>query len=440
MKKLRFIYGIIISILLITIFEFDRRKNNDLFSPLCIFSVMQFLMYVPSIMFATVEYDQTLNEITLFPVFIFQLLFILSVLFGYSIIRISKNKNNQMKKCNKYHKIPKLSLIFFIYSLGFAAKIYTMFRSGGILAIINNPAEAYLSLTSGSGYFEIMKYFVYISVILIIYRASKTKSKFELLIIFIMIVGYIFLDLIYSRRSITFTFAIIVVFSWNYFFKKIKIRELIRPKLLILISLIAIMIVVLPVIRSGGFEEQANELNEISISEGIQDIATRFSMVGRDVFVYRYFNFSNYWLGRSYLNLPVSFIPSQIWSEKPAVDEGVYLTNLIYGNDVSPNDSFRSLVYKISIPFTTQGLLYANFGILGIIMGGMLMGYIYKCSYNKINTHGSVFNYLIYRMVIFEFGLTVMTLTNVVIELVIIKTTSLFFKKSRQIKIRSNEN
>lgn len=432
MENVRYIYAITITILLFTIFESSRRKNNDLLSPLCIFAIMQFIMYVPSILFATEEYKQKFNDITLFPVFIFQILFIMSVLFGYSIrtIKIGNKRKAYITENSSYEIIPKLGFILLLYSLGIAAKIYTVIRSGGILTIIENPAVAYFALTSGSGYLEIMKYFAYISFMLIIFRASKTKSKFDLLIAFIMIVGYIFLDLIYSRRSITITVAIIIIFSVNYFYKGLKIRGFLKPKFVLLIVTVSILIVVLPNIRSSNFSESNIELSEISIRQGISDITSRFSMVGRDIFVYNYFNINNYWLGKSYLNLPVSFVPSRIWVGKPAVDEGVYLTNLMNGIQVSPNESFRSLPFKFSIPFTTQGLLYSNFGIFGIIIGGIILGYIYKSSYNKIKSKNkTVFSYILYRMVIFELGLTVLTLTNITIQLLIIKITSSFFNK-----------
>lgn len=434
---MRYVYGITITILLLTIFEYSRRKHKDLFSPLCIFAVMQFLFYIPSIMFATIEYNQVFDDMKLFPVFVFEILFIISVLYGYYVprLKISNKSKVNTTEIKSYEKVPKLRFIMLIYLIGFSSKVYTVVRSGGILAIIQNPALAYIAITSGSGYLEIMKYFAYTSIILIIYRSSKTRHKTDVIITFLMITGYIFLDLLYSRRSITFTFAIIILFSANYFFKGIRIRTFLKPKLVLLIVTLSAIIVVLPNIRSSNFLENDIELSEISILQSINDITTRFSMVGRDTFVYNYFNSGNYWLGKSYLNLPVSFVPSRIWTGKPAVDEGVYLTNLINGIQVSPNQSFRALPIKYSTPFTTQGLLYANFGVIGIVLGGMIIGYIYRSSYIKIKGQNkSVFNYIIYRTIIFEFGLTVMTLTNIIMQLIIIKAISLLFNKSQQNK------
>jgi oligosaccharide repeat unit polymerase len=387
-----------------------------------VFSAMQFLLYVPSTMFATVEYNQVFSDFSLFPVFIYQIIFILFVLVGYSGKPLENKENVESAlKQSTHRKIPGFPLILSLYFVGILAKVYTIYISGGIVAILRNPALSYLNLTSGYGFFEILKYFVYTSIIFIIYRISLTKSKIEIFIAFLMIATYVFFDLVFSRRSITITFAIILVFSVNYFYKRIKLRYFFTPKLLILSIIIAIIIVVMPIIRSGNFMEYGQSIGEMNLVSSINSIFSRLSMVGRDIFVYSHFGLSNFWLGKSYLNLPTAFIPSSIWIYKPAVDEGVYLANLIYGFIVSPNESFVNLRYKTSIPFTTQGLLYANFGFFGTILGGILMGYIYKLSYYKIQIKkANIANIMIYRVIIFEFGLTVMTLTDSIIQIIII--------------------
>lgn len=429
---MRYIFGFILTIILIIIFIKSYRKHKDIFSPMCIFAFFQFIQYVPSILFATIEYGQVIDDRTVLPTVIFDFLFILSVLIGYSLKSKRGIKRQTNIDTNEFYNtiIYKRSQILLIYCIGLAGKIYTINRSGGISYIINNTAVSYLTLTTGSGYTEILKYCAYISIMLMIHRASKTKYKSDMLYALIMIAVYMILDMIYSRRSTTITLIILALFCVNYFIYRIKIRHFLKPKYILLIVFVSGIIVVLPYIRENTFSNYNMVKSEISSQQSINDMMGRLSMVGRDTFVYNYFNLDNYWLGRSYLNLFVSFIPSRIWANKPAVDEGLYLKHLMNGIDISPNASVSSLMFKTSTPFTTPGLLYANFGAIGIIIGGIILGYIYKLAYKQIMKRDkTVFNYVLYRIVIFDFGLTVMYLTTVSAELLIYIITSLLLKR-----------
>lgn len=432
---MRYIYGIVLGIILTLIFTKSIKRYRDMFSPMCIFALFQFVQYVPSMLFGTVEYGQTLNGITLFPTFIYELVFIAFVWFGFSLKRRKgsySNENISTKELldTKIYTKPK---IFFLYCIGLAGKVYTVYTSGGISYIFNNTATAYLALTSGSGYLEILKYFSYVAIILMICRASKTSKKADVVVAFFMIITYMALDLIYSRRGTTITLIILVLFCVNYFNDRIKLRKFLKPKYFALVVFACAIIVILPYIRSTTFSSYDIKNTKFTFQQSMSDISSRLSVVGRDTFVYNYFGLDNYWLGRSYLNIFVSFIPSRLWSEKPAVDEGNYLKHLMNNVEVSPNSSVSSLIYKESIPFTTPGILYANFGIVGLIFGGAIMGYIYRVAYNRINKKSqSVFSYIIYRVVIFDFGLTVMLMTSSAVQYVICKLSGLLFRPKKR--------
>lgn len=434
---MRYIFGFILALVLIIIFINSYRKNRDIFSPMCIFTFYQFIEYVPSILFATIDYGQVIDDSTVLPTFIFEFFFILSVLMGY-YLKFKRGTNRQINidKKNLFNAvIYKRRSILLIYCLGLAGKIYTITRSGGISYIINNTAVSYLKLTSGSGFTEILKYLTFISIMLMIYRASKTKNKSDIIYSLIMIIIYMILDMIYSRRSTAITLILLALFCINYFTNRIKIRKFLKPQYILLILSLCGIIVVLPYIRKNTFVNYNIAKTQIVSRQSMNDIMGRLSMVGRDVFVYNYFNLGNFWLGRSYLNLFVSFIPSSIWTYKPAVDEGRYLKHLMNGIDISPNASVTSMLFKESIPFTMPGILYANFGIIGIIIGGFTLGYIYKLSYKQIMQRDkTVFNYVLYRMVIFDFGLTVMYLTNFIAEFMIYLIVLLLFKRGVKIQ------
>ena len=136
----------------------------------------------------------------------------------------------------------------------------------------------------------------------------------------------------------------------------------------------------------------------------IDNIFREFSYLTGDMYIFGHFNFSNYWGGRVYLNIFTQWIPRSLFPNKPPMDDGMYLLNMMRGVSVSPNMSTSQLLYQTSVPFTMEGALYANFGWLGLIIGCFLVGvfyeYVYKvmkdCDYNIL----SIF---IYQTVIFEF-------------------------------------
>lgn len=427
---MRYLYGVILGTILMLIFIVNYKKNKDVFSPLSVFAFYQFIFYVPGIFFSSLEYGQEINSETLLLLIIFQLVFVIFVLLGYTSFPSNQKSSKKPMYVEREKNINiNLGYILLLYFIGLSGKIYTIVKSGGISYVINNPALAYVNLSSGSGYLEILKYFVYISVIFIIYRASKTSSKLDIFIAINMISIYLFLDLIYSRRSTTITIAILILFSINYFNKKIKVKKLFKFKYISLFFLVFTAIVVLPYVRLSNFSNFSFVNSNINIAQSITDIIARLSMVGRDIFTYNYFTDNGLWLGKSYINFPYSFVPSSIWTAKPAIDEGVYLTNLMNGIFVTPNQSFQSLVIKTSTPFTTQGILFANFGVLGIILGGFMIGIVYKIAYVHITRkETTIFDFVLYRILIFDFGLSVLYLFSITIQFIVLGISKVFYR------------
>lgn len=202
-----------------------------------------------------------------------------------------------------------------------------------------------------------------------------------------------------------------------------------------LILSLAIFIVAMPLLRNkDGF----NKYGSVSTlfehaSEEIGNIFYWFSYTGRDVFVYEHFDMSNYWGGKNILNFISAPIPASIMKDKPPVDEGYYLANLIKGYESSPPETV--FPYKSSIPFDNQGAMYANFGVLGLIIGGIIVGIVYGYTYKLLvsNNFHPLF-VVITQIILYNFSLTSHDMVNVLLligfmMLPLLLTRTLLFKR-----------
>lgn len=105
-------------------------------------------------------------------------------------------------------------------------------------------------------------------------------------------------------------------------------------------------------------------------------------------------------------------IPAAFLNDKPPVDEGLYLANLIMGYESSPPETRFS--YEASIPFDNQGIMYANFGIVGLFLGGLLIGIVYGYTYKLLlsnDYHPLVV--VISQVILYNFSLTSHDMVNV---------------------------
>ncbi|HBV84838.1 MAG TPA: hypothetical protein DEB74_18980, partial [Lachnospiraceae bacterium] len=132
-------------------------------------------------------------------------------------------------------------------------------------------------------------------------------------------------------------------------------------------------------------------------------------------FVFDYFDKHDLWYGRSYLNIPLQVIPRSVYPQKPPMDDGMYLLNLMYGQRVTPDMPTEQLYYQTSIPFTLEGSLFSNFGLLGIILGCILVGMFYQYVYKiLVDTKTPIVMILIYQEIMFVFVPSVLHATSTI--------------------------
>ena len=78
--------------------------------------------------------------------------------------------------------------------------------------------------------------------------------------------------------------------------------------------------------------------------------------------------------GADFVNGFAAFVPRSVWPDKPAlITPGAWLGFFIYGRS------------DLGLPYTTAGLWFSNFGLLGVVVGGMLTGCLLGFIQNQID-------------------------------------------------------
>ena len=113
----------------------------------------------------------------------------------------------------------------------------------------------------------------------------------------------------------------------------------------------------------------------------------------------------------------------------------MYLRALMKGYHVEPPMTIEELGAKSdlsSVPFTSTGILYANFGIVGIIVGGMLIGFILVSQYQKMLKNNFMLDdILLYQFLCIRLTLSTKGLVELFMTIIIIKVfCGLIYKMS----------
>lgn len=418
---MRLIIGLMLGFFLLIIFIVSYLKNKDLFSPLCIFSLLTFLRYVPHIISKDYESLVSLNADNTFKLFIIETLAVFSVVFGYLFYktRFYNSKRYVVVRKKDVQDIKEWQIIL-LYCVGIAGRIRIILLAGGLYAILQNRGLAYASLSDGTGFFSMLTGCSVIGAMMQLNLVINTKKEFgkclkyysRLLVLLLMIGIYCLTYLVFTSRSPILEYLMFIAFGINYLWKRIKLSSLMKPKIFISIVFVVLIIIVLPQFRNG------QENVKIDFSNASEKFIDEFSYVGRDALVYEHFDFNNLWFGRSYTSLMTAFVPYAIYPSKPPVDDGVYLSNLAYGHEITPPVERSQLYIKYSIPFSTPSIMYANFGILGVVLGCFFVGMLYAKYYKIAIDTQDVMQIIVYQLIAYQLELSSLQIVQTLIPLI----------------------
>ncbi|XCA84087.1 O-antigen polymerase [Exiguobacterium mexicanum] len=422
-----------------------RVKFKDNFHPIVLASFLNLISIVPYLFLLTIgkiqlsekvtsHYTFTTVEESIFKFTMVYLIGYCSLLAGMMIVSFNKKEKTNIEFLD--FKKNNIRIQFFIPMIIIAtlgAYLHFLNKIGGLNYLLNN-LELRAQMTSGNGYILSAMPLMTLSILLLIYTYWKNSGLFiRMLLSFLVIMNVLIETSLGGRKSTLFIIIFILLIS-NYSIKKVRFLS---PKVVLSIFVGSVYFVTVPILRSsGGFFENISNLGQ-SMSSSLTNLFLGLSYIDHYVLILNNFNLSNFWLGKSFLDMFFAPIPSFIFPNKPPIDDGMYIRSIAEGWEVTPNSS-RLDLFQSSWPPETFGVMYLNFGIVGIILGFFLLGYIYQKMYNAmLSSNYSFFSIYLYGFVVLNFEFSnlriVQLLTILSVILILYVLTELKFYKRRLI-------
>jgi oligosaccharide repeat unit polymerase len=405
-----YIFLLLVYVSILT-FPFWRRKKLHKFHPSKIVCIFYFFYTVPFLFvsinnkkeviheYVYAKYQSNLDEL-LIEYILFQSIGIIFLYLGiFTAIRVKKSSvlKKSFKVKDNFSFFIKTFFFFFFTAILFFS--YLLSSLGGLMEILLNSYTK-ADFLSGSGHIVlVINTCLFISVISL--NKALSYKNINLILLLLVYIIYFSIFSIFGGRSNFLLLIMMSFFSYTMFFKNVKIFTL--RNILILISL-ASYLIIMPIIRGDILNSNYDYLelikqNLYTLAKGNEYISIQLSILG-------FFNFSNLWLGVSYMDLFYSFIPSSIYLDKPPVAEGVYFFNNIIGNIHTPPYPARKMIL-VGWPPGTMGIMFSNFHVFGIAFGYYILGLFYKYSYVKLLTSNySIPIIYLYLYVILKFEIT----------------------------------
>ncbi len=420
---MRVFCGFVLLLILIAISINGYNRKKDFLCPEIFYSFFIAIRYLPGIIYIQewgfIEIDQ--NSVMLTT--LIQSLATILVAFGIHVG--SQYTLGAPEKYITYkERIDKRQRGIILYIVGMASNLLAIISTGGIIAVIENVQTAQVG--NGNSYLMSFAFFAVIG-LCIIMKCNKDKGKRPLNpFVVIMFLVYAALYIIQTRRSPVLEAVMILIFFYHYSIKPIPIQKLFKPRNIILIIFALVFIIIMPTFRTTeGFSNFS--LGE-SIEKGFSSIShvlEEFCYTARDGFIYKNYNWNNFWYGRSLINLVCAPIPSKLLGAKPVVDDGMYLANAVVGTMVTP--PANDFTWENSYPISATGTMYINFGIIGVIFGSLLLGLLYGSVYRIMKkNHGDFLFPIIYQLIIYQYEVSVLSTVQTLMPLLIVWITNHF--------------
>lgn len=390
--------------------------RRDIFSPRFIFNVFAWLKNIPYFVEYVAANDIPTSQIETY--ILFKFISFLCVNIGITIY-----ERNSVKKRYLYREYRKQSIRKYlrtgiiVFLIGFVLKVHTIMSSGGVFYIMTH-IQSRKELMAGQYYNELLSNSLLTCGVLLSLLCYLKKRKWTTFFIFTGIFLITAFSLIvFGARRPALMLLLQVIMLYHFVSSKILIRNIFKIKTLAITLVVVFFVLMMPMLRSEAETDLINNPTEWvqGAIDNSNTLFREFSYCNGDLFVFDYFDKHDLWYGRSYLNIPLQVIPRSVYPQKPPMDDGMYLLNLMYGQRVTPDMPTEQLYYQTSIPFTLEGSLFSNFGLLGIILGCILVGMFYQYVYKiLVDTKTPIVMILIYQEIMFVFVPSVLHATSTI--------------------------
>jgi len=433
----------IISVIPAIYLFFRLIKKGDLLHPLTFFTAFYVLrVVIPIIMYSSVDItngliisdlylrNSILDDDIFFEYTILQLSCFFVTLFGINVA-LNTRKTVRLKIFNKGLQFLRnrgqlknykyLGILLFV--IGVISFASMMRQVGGLTYFLSNLQLRTYIIGNMDLLYWLVSFLGNAPILLAYYcfkRYPNSQIK-QIIVIIICLISGLMAGL--GGRSSLVSLFIQLLIIYNYTVRQINFEKMLSPKyILIFVGLVA-FIVVMPALRSPGEWASFTSTPAVYLRDHFNGL---FRLVARESYVPHYTAIINYfrthalWLGASFKGLITGFIPSSIFPNKPPVDDGMYLYSICFGRgDIFPTMPARSLNYS-SYPLETFGSMYANFGVVGTIIGFYILGRIIGRSYRKLQKteNNRLFAIIIYTTVVTSFQLSTLRIEQFIISYV----------------------
>lgn len=424
---------------LMLLFYFDYSRNKNIASPIGYFIIMEIVRELPftyfiigdrSIIREQAYYNFYYNFDNVFIKYL--VIKCIFLLVYYFINKIIISKNNILNDEVIYPKRSVVRTCIPLMFIGIVCYIFFIVKNGGVSVLLSNMSNR-AQLFRGSSFVFIFFNMWLFSIFLLFNNYSNKKYR---RIFFIMITIYVICMFVFGGRAQILQPVLMTILIYSIKIKRVKIRS--YKTLLALIATIVFIFGYSLLRQPGAIGYYLNEPKQLinDVIDESKELSVELSSVDRQMFVINKFNSNNYWYMKNILLIPKAFIPSSIYSDKPPVDDGVYIWNLAIGNDVEIGSPYE-IMAKNSWPLTSLSSGYANLGILGVVIFAIIHSSIVSVLYKKAINKKDLISILFYVSVLTTLQIAslqiVQTVTNI-IPIIIIYMLLVFFTKVRIIK------
>jgi hypothetical protein len=268
-----------------------------------------------------------------------------------------------------------LLIVFGLISVGLRVQ-----AAGGLSFLLANLALR-AEITAGYGFLVIPAYACFaIAAVTSIQRLGIYHRWFDWLVFLIVVaIGGLGMSVFGGRKDALLLLCTALI-AYSVFVKPLRWNAPVFP------------IAFICVVAYSYFLGSARELGGLGavsadplaiLGDSIKNFSAFFktiSYVDTYLFIVAHFERAAHWGIAIFQNLPVSFLPSLLFPNKPPVDEGVYIKSLLEGYTVFPPMPAADL-YPSSLPPETFGNGYAAFGPIGVMLFFAIKAFCFRWAF-----------------------------------------------------------
>lgn len=362
------------SILMIPFFIGNYNKKIDIFSPLVIINTAYFLylVYTPisdiitNSLYFGIDIKAYIPKGTLYSIF-----GILSMYLGYLSSNYVFNKNIRDRIVNRIEiidkkKAIKASIIIAILSF-ISFTIYTLISGNSWIRLITfgkmGDLEGQMFNSSSLASYLMSSIDCFISLYIVLILLTKKVKKYTIL----------FFPILLAVFTMGFRFRILIfIFAPIIFYYLVKNK---RPSKFLLVICLIFIFTMIGVI--GSVRGSIRVGNSINHEVDIEELYNQF-MINNSIYQPYYTmteklpETKQFTYGKTFLYVFLHPIPRSIWNSKPEPPVRDVVRNL-FNNERIVNSGMA---------YPNIGEFYVNFGLLGIVIGMFIFGYIVCRMYN----------------------------------------------------------